>query len=113
MISTKSEITTNNTSSGMDITIKNDNSNLVISIYDIDGSPQITVGYNDDDDDFHDVAVFEIKKNKLAKTYGLCSNNKLIDLYLYTDDDDDDYTHKFVFNPINSNEISKQIDAND
>lgn len=64
---------------------------------------QMGIGYlYGEDGDFIDLALTEVKRGELAVIDGLPEDNKDIDLYVYSDPHDEDYTEKIhiAFNDI-------------
>ena len=86
------ELNTNN----LYFTIKTDigTSKLIMSNGSADGeSPQMSIGYLDDENNLFDLALVEIKRGDLATIDALPTDNMDIDIYMYGSACTEDYTN--------------------
>lgn len=82
-----------------EIRVKSNGGELVAGVETSEDYEQIWLGCTLRDGEYIDLALAEVKKGELAESMGYNEKDGVVDVYIYSDTDTDDYTSWFSVNP--------------
>lgn len=87
--------------SGFDpeIRVKSNSCELVTSVENSEDYEQIWIGCILRNGEYIDLAIVEVKKGEFAENMSYNEKDSVVDVYIYSDTDTDDYTSQFSVNP--------------